>query len=109
MHRPPALCYGCYSDLMSEPQSIGVRELRQNASVYLRAVRDGATFQVTSDGEPVALLVPIPRDQYQRLVRDGTLTPPRAEGSWSDQEPLPARPGEPSLGEILRELRDDER
>ena len=94
---------------MSEPESIGVRELRQNASVYLRAVRDGATYQVTSDGEPVALLVPIPRDAYQRLVQEGRLTPPRDPHPWTDLRPAPALPGGPDLSEILRDLRADER
>jgi prevent-host-death family protein len=94
---------------MSEPRSIGVRELRQNASVYLRAVQEGASFQVTSDGEPVALLVPIPRDPYQRLVQDGTITPPADPGSWARREPLPAEPGRPSLGDLLRDLRAEER
>lgn len=38
-------------------ESIGVREIRQNASAYLRRVRAGETFQVTDRGTPVAVLV----------------------------------------------------
>lgn len=41
-------------------RSIGVRELRQNASKYLRDVKRGETVEVTERGEPVARLVPVP-------------------------------------------------
>lgn len=37
--------------------SIGLREIRQNASAYLRRVRAGEMFQVTHRGRPVAVLV----------------------------------------------------
>ncbi|MCY3559587.1 MAG: type II toxin-antitoxin system prevent-host-death family antitoxin [bacterium] len=36
--------------------SIGVRELRQHASRWLRLVAQGETFTVTVRGEPVAYL-----------------------------------------------------
>ena len=39
---------------------IGVRQLRQNASVYLRLVEAGETIQIADRGRPVALWVPIP-------------------------------------------------
>ena len=39
---------------------VGVRELRQNLSVYLRRIAQGETFRVTEHGHPVALLTPIP-------------------------------------------------
>jgi prevent-host-death family protein len=39
---------------------IGLRELRQNASVYLRMVRAGETIQIVDRGRPVALWVPVP-------------------------------------------------
>ena len=38
---------------------VGVRELRQNLSVYLRRVRRGEALEVTERGEPVAILQPI--------------------------------------------------
>jgi len=37
---------------------VGIRELRQNLSVYLRRVRDGESLEVTDRGSSVALLVP---------------------------------------------------
>jgi len=38
---------------------VGVRELRQNLSVYLRRVRRGEKLEVTERGRPVAVLQPI--------------------------------------------------
>ncbi len=42
-------------------RSIGIRELRQQASKHLRDVERGETIEVTDRGRPVALLVPIRR------------------------------------------------
>ncbi|MEU7526825.1 type II toxin-antitoxin system prevent-host-death family antitoxin [Saccharothrix sp. NPDC042600] len=47
-------------------ESIGVRELRQNASVYLRRVAAGESITVTDHGVPVAVLNPPPRDATLR-------------------------------------------
>jgi prevent-host-death family protein len=38
---------------------VGVHELRQNLSVYLRRVRGGQALEVTERGVPVAVLRPI--------------------------------------------------
>lgn len=46
----------CYSRRVS---TIGVRELRQNASEVLRAVEAGEPATVTVAGRPVAQIVPI--------------------------------------------------
>jgi len=42
-----------------EPNTVTVRDLRNNGGVILRRVRDGETLVVTLDGEPVAELRPI--------------------------------------------------
>src|SRR5688500_18828583 len=51
----------CY---MGEPDRtlarVGVRELRENLSVYLDRVKAGETLVVTEHGEPVARLAPPP-------------------------------------------------
>ncbi|WNV89850.1 type II toxin-antitoxin system prevent-host-death family antitoxin [Umezawaea sp. Da 62-37] len=62
-------------------ESIGVRELRQNASVYLRRVAAGESITVTDRGVPVAVLAPPPRDVTlrERLRQSGELLP--ADGS----------------------------
>ena len=63
--------------------SIGIRELRQNASRYLRLVEErGEPIQITDRGRPVALLTPVPRTQsrIEQLKSSGRIRP--ATGSW---------------------------
>ena len=42
---------------------VGVRELRQNLSVYLRRVEAGETLEVTEHGHSVARLTPLPPER----------------------------------------------
>jgi len=89
--------------------SIGVRELRQNASRYLRRVQAGETIEVTDRGRPVARLVPVANGStWERLVAEGRVSP--ARGSMDDL-PMPPRgpKGKPSISEILQQMREDER
>jgi len=52
--------------------------LRQNLSVYLRAVAAGKTLEVTEHGRPVAVLAPLPpaASLIERLVTAGRSTKP---------------------------------
>src|SRR5690349_5535790 len=90
-------------------QLVGVRELRQNLSIYLDRVKDGETLRVTEFGRVVALLTPLPAERLsplERMVREGRATPPI--GSLKDRRPpQPARPGDPSSEEILAWDRED--
>ena len=89
--------------------TIGVRELRQHASRYLKAVQSGETVQVTARGRPVALLVPI--------AAEGPLATLESQGRLSETEgdvlelgaPLPARGGLPLPSEELTRARLEER
>ena len=54
---------------------IGIRQLRDHLTSTIRRVRDGETFEITHDGQPVALLSPLPADRLARLERAGLLTP----------------------------------
>lgn len=59
-------------------ERVGVRELRQNLSVYLRRVKEGERLTVTEHGHPVAVLGPLPpadEDWYDRMVREGQIIP----------------------------------
>lgn len=93
------------------PERVGIRELRQNLSVYVKRVREeGTSYEVTERGEPVARLTPLPdrpMSTYERLVAEGKITP--ATRPWSSlPRPLPRLPGK-QLSEVLREMRDEER
>ena len=91
---------------------VGVRELKQNASAVLRRVKVGESIEITERGLPVARLVPIRQtSRLDQLVAEGRATP--ARGNLSDyvkeHPPLPLAPGQPSLSEIVAEMRTDER
>jgi prevent-host-death family protein len=88
---------------------IGIRELRQHASVWLRKVEAGESFEVTNRGRPIALLVPRqPSRVIERLTAEGRLSV--AEGDLlALGEPLPPKPGVPLPSKILEQMRADER
>jgi len=88
-------------------ERIGVRELRQNASRYLRRVKAGQAFEVTERGQLVALLVP-PNpvtSARERLVASGRLIP--ASQPLRIPQPVPMPPGAPDTGAILDDLREE--
>jgi prevent-host-death family protein len=95
---------------MTRPQRVGVRELRQNLSVYLRLVKEGKILEVTERGKPVARLVPPSTGDvwFDAMIAAGKIRP--ATGDLSDlPPPEKVRPGEKPLSEILQEMRDAER
>ena len=59
------------------PDRVGVRELRQNLSVYLERVIAGERLEVTDRGNPVAMLIPIRpgATPVERLVAEGRAIP----------------------------------
>ena len=87
-------------------ERVGVRELRQNLSVYLRRVGAGETLEVTERGHPVARLMPLEQHMtaYDRLVAEGTITPAAAR---IDDLPAPVKlkRGEMTISEALEEQR----
>ena len=91
-------------------KSIGIRELRQHASQYIRLVEEGETIQVTDRGRPVAMITPVKKDEttLERLYREGVLRPPKIRLK-EPFVPLPAFESGPTLSEILAEMREDER
>ena len=87
---------------------IGIRELRQNASEYVRRAEKGETIEVTDRGRPVAQLTPLPRPMsvLERWIAEGKATP--ATHSLSElPRPTPLPPGSPTTAQILDELRED--
>lgn len=74
-------------------RQVGVSELRQSLSRYLRRVERGEHFEITRDGRPVAVLEPVPegRRSLARLVSEGRILPPTR-----DISDLPLPVGRPS-------------
>jgi prevent-host-death family protein len=98
---------------LRRPDRIGVRELRQNLSVYLARVIAGERLEVTDRGNPVAMLIPIRPGAtlVERLVAEGRAIPAtRDPRTLADQprlrEPLPADLWE-RLQRALEESRED--
>jgi prevent-host-death family protein len=88
--------------------AVGVRELRQNLSIYLDRVKQGAALQVTEHGRVVAVLRPVPPNasRYDILLAQGLITP--ATKSIRDlPPPRKMPPGSRPMSEILDEMRED--
>ncbi|HEX2161465.1 MAG TPA: type II toxin-antitoxin system prevent-host-death family antitoxin [Thermoleophilaceae bacterium] len=87
---------------------IGIRELRQQASRYLRDVERGETLEVTDRGRPIARVVPIPPAAgLEQLAASGRLTP--ASGDALELGPPLAPRGKVLPSDVLADLRSGER
>ena len=65
--------------------TIGVRELRQNASEVLREVEAGDTATVTVAGRPVAKIVPILGDNWVSWERAKSVFGSPTDPEWDTQ------------------------
>jgi prevent-host-death family protein len=91
---------------------IGIRELRQHASIYVDLAEKGYTVDITNRGRPVAQLVPFrqPDSPLERWIVAGILQEAEEDGDILDIEPAPAvPPGQPTASEILTYMREEER
>jgi len=88
--------------------TIGIRELKQNASAAVARAASGETLTVTDRGRPTAQLSPLPSSALARLLASGAARPARTELAELP-EPRPAAGGRSSLSDALAELRADER
>ena len=105
---PPRGDHGSSSDAV--PARVGVRELRQNLSVYLRRIEAGETLEVTEHGHPVARLTPLPPQRMSvldRLIAEGKAFPAKGGNLADLRPPLDIGPG-PTLSEVLQQMRDED-
>jgi prevent-host-death family protein len=87
---------------------IGIRELRQHASVYVDLAEKGYTVDITNRGRLVAQLVPVrePGSPLERLIAAGIIEPAEEGGGVGDLDPYPAPPaGQPTASDILARMR----
>ena len=72
---------------------IGIRELRQHASVYVDLAEKGYTVDITNRGRLVAQLVPVrePGSPLERLIAAGIIEPAEEPGGVGDIDPYPAQ------------------
>ena len=88
---------------------IGVRELRQNLSVYLRRVKAGETLEVKERGHRIAVLAPAgaKTSALERLIAAGRATP--AAGDLLTLRAPPGRRSSRRASRALARLRDGSR
>lgn len=92
--------------------TVGIRELRQQASALLRRVAAGEVIDITDHGHPVARIVPLRPSVLDQLVLEKRAS--EADGDLlelMDDLGLPAAPerGRMKPTRALAELRADER
>jgi prevent-host-death family protein len=99
----------------SASQRIGIRELRQHASIYVDLAEKGYTVDITNRGRLVAQLVPVkePGSPLERLIAAGIIEPAEEGGGAGDLDPYPAsrsgpRSGQATASEVLGEMRQGE-
>lgn len=88
--------------------AVGVRELRQNLSVYLDRVKQGEALTVTEHGQVVAVVSPAsrPLSAVERLVAEGRATP--ASRSLLTLRPrVRARRGDRPSEQVIADLREE--
>ena len=83
---------------------VGIRDLRDNLSRHLQAVKEGGEITVTEHGKPVARIVSyVEPTRIERMIAEGKITLP----ARPKDEPLPEPveyTGKP-LSEIVIEMR----
>jgi prevent-host-death family protein len=86
--------------------TVGVAELRQNLSKYLRLVEQGERLVVTDRNRPVAELGPPPATgaALDRLIAEGRVSPPVRRRL---PEPLDLTGDPRALSQALDEIRGD--
>lgn len=79
---------------------VGVRELRENLAEWLDRAAAGEEILVTERGQPKALLTHA-ESAYERMVREGRITPRSGTGPPELPRPLELIGEGPTLGEYL--------
>ena len=92
--------------MLTKKLSVGVRELRQDASKVLGLVKSGESVIVTEWGTPVAEIRPIQATTIQDLIDAGLVTPAKDKFDPKVFEPLPNPEGRSLLKEFLKDRRE---
>jgi len=85
--------------------SVGVRQLRQDASGVLKLVKAGQKITVTEHGRAVAELSPITNPSLQDYISAGVITPASRNYNSKIDKPLPLPKGVDLVAELLSERR----
>ena len=69
-------------------QTVGLRELRQDASELIRRVEAGEEIEITVSGRPAARLVPVGRKTWHRWDDIADLFAGRPDPDWATDRDL---------------------
>jgi len=76
---------------------MGIRQLKNELSEVLRAVKDGEDITVTEHGKAIAKIVPIKEEAFEsrleRLIREGRVTSAKKPKSKTLPKPIDLGPG----------------
>lgn len=91
--------------------TVGIRELKQNASAVVARAAKGETVTITDRGRPVALLTGIGKSPLEHLVESGEVELPAANQKIWEMGPLipAAKEGESTLSDALTQMRRHEK
>jgi len=102
---------------LPEPTTVGIRELKQNASAVVARAARGEALIVTDRGRPVARLLPLERKgRIQEMIDAGKIIMPEhsiqdfiKEHSVNGKyvQPITLTGGGPTIGEVLDEMREE--
>ena len=84
-------------------ETVGIRELRQNASQVVAKVAAGQVITITDRGRPVAQMSPLANSSIERLL----ITP--ATRTYEEYRASTKPTTGPPLSPVLQQLRDEER
>lgn len=89
---------------MQYMESVGIRELKQNASAVVAEVAAGQVVVITDRGRPVARMVPLSGSPYAEMLASGLIRP-----ATRDIREFPAPEGGEAVSPVLEAMRLDER
>ncbi len=92
---------------MAANERIGIRELRQHASRWVRRAQEGHRIEITNHGRLVAVLAPVSRDDDPLTAMEQAGRVVRAVDGW-DSAPE-RQTADRSSTDALQDLRDRDR
>lgn len=84
-----------------------MRALNQDTAGVLARVQRGEVFEVTNRGRPIARIVPVGAEELTDLVATGVALAPTIRDPFA--MPVAAAVSGSEAGDLLAELRDEER
>ena len=88
---------------IKERLSVGVRELRQDASGVLRLIKNGNSVIITEHGKPIAQLTPLINPVLTDYVNAGVITPAVRRYDPKIDKPLPNPDGIDLVAQLLQD------